>query len=111
MPLNSCRQDAGFAAISPVLVPAGKVWLYRATARVDQTSAHTTSVVGLRRRGGVAERKFAEQEVTSQFDCSKMADSGPPFWSIFVVCVLAVVCVVVCCLVNFRATTPYTYYW
>jgi len=52
------------------------------------------------RQSSVCRRKpevLYAQEVTSESDCSKMADRAPPSWTIFVVCVLIVVCVV-CCL-------------
>ena len=110
MPFDSCRQNAGFNTISPVLVPAGRVWLNHRTAPPavcapihHQQRDHTTPGGGRCRRRFEGTRKLPEQEVTSRTDCSKMADAEPPSWSIFVVCVLVVVCAcaVVCCLLVF----------
>jgi len=105
--MSSCRQDAGFITVNPTLVHAGTVWLNDATAPpsavvtgTDQTSNLTTSQQSLRRRGTIERRKSNKQEVTLPLsDSSGLVDTGPPYWSIFVVCVsFVVVYIVVCCL-------------
>lgn len=101
---ESCRQDAGFNTINPaILVPAGKVWLNDVTAPpvVCLRIYQRTSGQCLCCRRSCIDHKLCEQEETSQTDCSKMADAEPPpFWSLFVVSVLFVVCVVVICFLS-----------